>query len=146
MKRLLGTLLGLLSAQVCCELGPPRMGIWKDLPVAVLLGVREEGKKALKSCRLSIFLIIYRGIFSVTVPITYHCSPFLIRCERDKSGAESSRPESPRGSQFHAVVQFFCCFEHCAVVSPKSRGTPHQPVLHSLRDKADWKINCHNSH
>lgn len=49
MKRLLGTLLGLLSAQVCCELGPSRMGTWKDLAAAVLLGVGEEGKKGLKS-------------------------------------------------------------------------------------------------
>ena len=31
------------------------------------------------------------------------------------------------------------------MVSSEPWGPPHPPVLHSFRDKAGWKIKCHNS-
>lgn len=83
-------------------------------------------------------------MLSCPSPMTF--SPFLTRCDRNSSGAESSRPDSPGGSQFYAAVQLFCHCEQFAVVSPKPLGTAHQPVLHSIRDKTEWKIKRHDCH
>ena len=55
MKRLAGTVLGLLFAQVCCELGLPYRGSEGMRRCSIVGG----GRGADKSCRLSIFLIIY---------------------------------------------------------------------------------------
>ena len=72
-------------------------------------------------------------------------STFLISCERAAAGgAESRSPESPGGSQYHAGVQIFHLCEQCAVVAPKSWWPTRDPVLHSFRDKAEWKTKSHN--
>ncbi|KAF5925679.1 hypothetical protein HPG69_002128 [Diceros bicornis minor] len=79
-----------------------------------------------------------------------HCAGDFVHpgllCERGAGGTESPNPDSPGGSQFHDAVQFFHLCEQRAVVSPKSWGPPHQPLLHSFRDKAEWKIKSYDSH
>ena len=55
MKRLAGAVLGLLFAQVCCELGLPH----REPEGVRRCSVVEGGRGADKSCRLSILLIIY---------------------------------------------------------------------------------------
>ena len=63
MKRLAGTVLGLLFAQVCCELGLPHRGSEGLRCCSIVVG----GRGADKSCRLST-LIIYgdgEGTFRV---------------------------------------------------------------------------------
>lgn len=110
--------------------------------------LREGGKVAHHSCSLSILLTFNDGIFWVLLvlkwPSSVTVSLFLIRCERGGSGAESPSLESPGRSQFHTVVQIFHFCGHCAVVSPKSWWPTHQPVLHSFRDKAEWKLKCYD--
>ena len=64
MKRLAGTVLGLLFAQVCCELGLPHRGSEGMRRCSIVGG----GRGADKSCRLFILLIIYgdgEGTFRV---------------------------------------------------------------------------------
>ena len=64
MKRLAGTVLGLLFAQVCCELGLLHRGSEGMRRCSIVGG----GRGADKSCRLSILLIIYgdgEGTFRV---------------------------------------------------------------------------------
>ena len=73
-------------------------------------------------------------------------SLFLIRGERAASEAESCVLGAAGGREHRAAVQLF---HHCkpnAMVLPKSWGTPHQPVLQSFRNKAEWKTEVHNSH
>ena len=107
MKRLAGTVLGLLFAQVCCELGQTH----KESEGMRHCSIVGGGRGADKSCRLFILLIIYgdggghfQGLVGVTVTLTSDCFSFLIRCARSGCGAESSSPESPEGSQLHASV------------------------------------------
>ena len=54
MKRLAGAVLGLLFAQVCCELGLPH----REPEGVRRCSIVEGGRGADKSCRLSILLII----------------------------------------------------------------------------------------
>ena len=64
MKRLAGAVLGLLFAQVCCELGLPYRGSEGMRSCCIV----ERGRGADKSCRLFILLIIYgdgEGTFRV---------------------------------------------------------------------------------
>ena len=64
MKRLAGTVLELLFAQVCCELGLPHRGSEGMRHCCIV----ERGRGADKSCRLFILLIIYgdgEGTFRV---------------------------------------------------------------------------------
>ena len=64
MKRLAGAVLGLLFAQVCCELGLPHRGPEGMRRCSIV----ERGRGADKSCRLFILLIIYgdaEGTFRV---------------------------------------------------------------------------------
>ena len=64
MKRLAGTVLGLLFAQVCCELGLPHRGSERMRHCSIVGGWRGADK----SCRLFILLIIYgdaEGTFRV---------------------------------------------------------------------------------
>ena len=64
MKGLAGTVLGLLFAQVCCELGLTHRGSEGMRRCSIVGG----GRGADKSCRLSILLIIYgdgEGTFRV---------------------------------------------------------------------------------
>lgn len=139
MKRLWGTVLGLLCTHVYCELGVSQMGAWKEY-----CGGREE--KLL--IRLSVLLMTNGDVFQVLwllqwpSPVTV--SLFLIRCERGAGGAESPSLDSPGRSQFHVVVQFFHRCEQRAVVSPKSWRSPCQPVLRSFRDKAEWKLKSYD--
>ena len=60
MKRLVGPVLGLLLAQVCCELGLPHRGISRTEQLLYCLGVWGEADK---SCTLSI-LLITQGVLS----------------------------------------------------------------------------------
>ena len=64
MKRLVDTVLGLLFAQVCCELALPHRGSEGMRSCSIV----EGGRGADKSCRLFILLIICghgEGIFRV---------------------------------------------------------------------------------
>ena len=64
MKGLAGSVLGLLFAQVCCELGLTHKGSEGMRHCSIVGGGRGAGK----SCRLSILLIIYgdgEGTFRV---------------------------------------------------------------------------------
>lgn len=144
MKRLLGTVLGLLCTRVCCELGLSQMRVCREY-------CWGSGEKLLMSLADFLLFSWFMGAFSVwffffvgvILTITMTISVFLVRCERAASGAESSSLESPGRSQFHTVVQLFQLCDQCAVVSPKFWGPTHQPVLHSFRDKVEWKLKCY---
>ncbi|CAO2591008.1 hypothetical protein LEMLEM_LOCUS6105 [Lemmus lemmus] len=66
--------------------------------------------------------------------------------ERAASEAESCVLGSTGGKECRAAVQLFHLCKPNAVVSPKSWGPPHQPVLQSFWNKAEWKTEVHDSH
>jgi hypothetical protein len=147
MRRLLGSLLGLLCTQVCCELGCP---MFRAPERVSQLQLWKGGRKWSSGVPQTFYPHNPRVIFRASQALQQQSPPpvslFLLRCERDAGGAASFISDHPGGKQFHAAVQLFCICDLCAVVSPKSWRTPHQPVLRSFRNKAEWKTNSHNSH
>ena len=146
MKRLVDTVLGLLFAQVCCELGLPHRGIWRNEQL-LFCWRRKRSWQVLLTSPLSFMGlgVYFQGFAGALRPSPVTVSLLFIRCARDGCGAESPSPESPGGSQPYSAVWFLHHPRQCAVVSSEPRGLPHPPVLHSFKDKAGWKIKCHHS-
>ena len=146
MKRLVDTVLGLLFAQVCCELGLPHRGIWRNEQL-LFCWRRERSWQVLQT-----FYPYHLWGWGCTFRVLQElCDPHLwvFLSSSGVRGMDVAQSPPALSLQEGASSTLRCNFSTLAdnvqwyLQNP--RGPPHPPVLRSFRDKAEWKIKRHDS-